>query len=194
MPTALALFIYFIAFFAIGFAWRTWIVYRRTGINPLVLPSGDDAHSFIGRAFKGLMMAIALYACLKAALQFELHPPIDIPAEMLPWMCQLGWTFLGLALPLIWQAQGNLGNAWRVGFDQQATAQLVQVGLYRRSRNPIFLAMRIALLGLFCISPDALTLLFLMQGELLMQVQVRLEENYLRKSCGEPYKQYCLRV
>ena len=33
------------------------LVYRRTGLNPFVLPGGDDAYAYVGRAFKLVMLA-----------------------------------------------------------------------------------------------------------------------------------------
>jgi protein-S-isoprenylcysteine O-methyltransferase Ste14 len=71
---------------------------------------------------------------------------------------------------------------------------LVQHGLFARSRNPIFLSMRMALLGLVLVAPSAATLVLLVAGELLMQVQVRLEEQHLTGLHGERYAAYCHRV
>ncbi|UQN08066.1 isoprenylcysteine carboxylmethyltransferase family protein [Deinococcus sp. QL22] len=58
------------------------------------------------------------------------------------------------------------------------------------SRNPIFLGMRLNLLGLFLVLPLAVTLTILVAGKLLMQIQVRLEEAYLSGAHGQAYKQY----
>ena len=42
--------------------------------------------------------------------------------------------------------------------------------------------------------PNAITLLTFVMGAVLIQVQVRLEEEFLRKSHGEEYSVYCRRV
>ena len=52
---------------------------------------------------------------------------------------------------------------------------------------PIYLVMRVNLLGFFFVLPNAATLLILVLGEVLMQIQVRLEEEYLRQVHGEDY-------
>ena len=62
------------------------------------------------------------------------------------------------------------------------------------SRNPIFLAMRVNLLGLVLVFPAATTLAILVAGEILMQVQVRLEEEHLRGAHGLTYDDYARRV
>ncbi|CAG0926634.1 hypothetical protein TFLX_00137 [Thermoflexales bacterium] len=46
------------------------------------------------------------------------------------------------------------------------------------------------LLGLFCMLPNAITLAMLVVGEALLQIQVRLEEEYLTETHGEVYLQY----
>jgi len=70
----------------------------------------------------------------------------------------------------------------------------VTQGLFALSRNPIFLSLRITLLGLFFYSPNALTLALASVGEVLMQLQVRLEEQHLLGQHGEVYVTYCQKV
>ena len=85
-------------------------------------------------------------------------------------LAALAWTLV---------AQAQMGDSWRIGIDSANSTALVTSGLFAISRNPIFLAMRINLLGLFAVLPNALTLLTLIAGEMLMQVQVRLDETHL---------------
>jgi protein-S-isoprenylcysteine O-methyltransferase Ste14 len=71
---------------------------------------------------------------------------------------------------------------------------LVQTGLFRVSRNPIFLATRLALLGFFLVAPNAATLAILAAGEVAIQVQVRLEEQHLSNMHGAAYADYRSKV
>ncbi len=50
------------------------------------------------------------------------------------------------------------------------------------------------LLGLFFVAPNVATLVFWVAGYLLLQIQVRLEEEFLKKKHGEAYEQYCQKV
>jgi len=62
--------------------------------------------------------------------------------------------------------------------------------LLKISRNPIFLGMRVMLLGLFLIVPNVVTFAILITGELLIQTQVRLEEDFLSRIHGQAYLAY----
>ena len=79
-------------------------------------------------------------------------------------------------------------------FYLEIKTDLVQHGLFKISRNPIFLGMRVMLIGFFLILPNAATFAILLLGEVLVQVQVRLEEAYLRQLHGMRYNAYRQRV
>ncbi len=85
---------------------------------------------------------------------------------------------------------GETEYSWRIGIDEEKKTALVQAGLFRRSRNPIFLGMIVTLIGVFLTIPNALTLLFLAVGFVLIQIQVRLEEEFLTRTQGEEYAAY----
>lgn len=48
----------------------------------------------------------------------------------------------------------------------------------------------LTLLGLFLVIPNAVTLLVVGLGVVLIQIQVRLEEEFLAKTHGEQYAKY----
>jgi protein-S-isoprenylcysteine O-methyltransferase Ste14 len=81
-------------------------------------------------------------------------------------------------------------ESWRIGIDEEVKTELVRRGVFRLSRNPIFLGMRIMLIGFFLALPNAVTLAMLLVGDALMQIQVRLEEEHLARMHGENYREY----
>ena len=83
-----------------------------------------------------------------------------------------------------------MGTSWRIGIDKENRTELVGKGIFTVSRNPIFLGMRVGLLAIFLIIPSAITLLALVLGDVLLQIQVRLEEEHLRNLHGEAYENY----
>lgn len=182
--------VYLIAYFGIAFAWRSVVVWRQTGINPYVLGKTDSAYDYIGVVFR---LVFGLQAA--AILLFSVFTPVYSYTVPIGWMDHGFFKWFGLALllaSLAWTAtaQMQMGASWRIGIDKQNRTDLVHKGLFTVSRNPIFLAMRISLLGVFLIIPSAVTLLTLVLGDVLMQIQVRLEEEHLRDLHGEAYENY----
>ena len=182
--------LYLLAYFLAAFFWRSFVVWKKTGINPVVFKSTDNAHDFIGRAFK-LLFALIVIVVFVYSFWPELYG-YAIPIE---WLDHARLKRLGVALlllSLLWTvlAQAQMGKSWRIGIDQQHPTSLVRRGVFALSRNPIFLGMMLTLLGLFLVIPNALTLLALVVGVLLIQIQVRLEEEFLANTHGEEYEQY----
>lgn len=183
------LLVYVLAFLLVTFVWPTWRLWRLHGINGLVLPRDDSAHGLIGMWFKGLMAATLVFAIL---LVSGLSPAHFGP---LPWAMQdvvqkAGYVLLLLSLGWITRAQYQMGRSWRIGFKEDEIPDLVSSGLFARSRNPIFLGMRVTLFGLFLVIPCAVTLAIFALSEALIAIQVRLEEAHLSKSLGDKYLAY----
>lgn len=188
------LLIYFVAFFLLAFVVRSVIVYRQTGINPLVLPGTQDAYGYLGMAFKVLMLACAIVVFTLAIYPqatLWLGPIAPLEQTALKWV---GW--LALLASLLWMlvAQAQMGASWRIGIDSVNRTELVCKGLFSISRNPIFLATRLALLGFFLVVPNGATLAILAAAEIVIQVQVRLEEQHLSGLHGSSYQAYCSQV
>jgi protein-S-isoprenylcysteine O-methyltransferase Ste14 len=136
-------------------------------------------------------MAMFAYVLLYAFL------PVRIPT--FTFLNQAFINYFGLFLlifALIWTiiAQGHMQNSWRIGIDTVTKTDLITSGLFAFSRNPIFLGMLLSLLGLFLSTPNIYTLVFLIVGYILIQVQIRLEEEFLRSQRGQAYDVYVSEV
>jgi protein-S-isoprenylcysteine O-methyltransferase Ste14 len=101
-----------------------------------------------------------------------------------------------LSASLVWTvlAQAQMGESWRIGIDTAHKTPLVHAGVFRISRNPIFLGMIVTLFGLFLVIPNALTSLVFVLGVVVINIQVRLEEEYLKTTHGDEYVSYTQRV
>ena len=194
MPLKYFLSIYLFAYLVAAFFWRTYMVWKRTGVNPVVFKGSDDVHDFIGRMFKLVFVLL-----IAVVLVYSFFPKLYSYAVPLLWLEHSWLRGLGiifLALSLVWTvlAQTQMGESWRIGIDQKHRTNLVTGGVFTLSRNPIFLGMMITLLGLFLVIPNALTLLTLVLGVVLIQIQVRIEEEFLVKTHGDQYAQYRIHV
>lgn len=190
----LFLFVYILIFFVAAFFWRSYQVWRRTGVNPYQLGNSDSAHDLIGRLFRGTNLAvlavIVVYALSDSLYQYL----IPIFWLMDPVLVIIGLLLLVAALLWVLIAQMQMGDSWRIGIDTEVKTALVQHGVFARSRNPIFLGMQLMLLGLLLVLPNMITLATCLLGVTLIQIQVRLEEAHLTQLHGEAYRAYQQRV
>ena len=91
-------------------------------------------------------------------------------------------------------AQWQMGASWRIGIDENAKPGLVESGLFRFSRNPIYLAMLVIVTGYLALLPTLWSLLLWCAAYLMVRLQIAAEESYLRLSYGEAYEIYARRV
>jgi protein-S-isoprenylcysteine O-methyltransferase Ste14 len=186
--------IYFIVYFGVAFVFQSVVVARRTGKNPFVFPKDESAYGLIGFYFKSLMIALFVYVFIYSI--FPAWHSYFLPIKQLDNSVLKYIGFFLLFVSFVWTviAQTNMKNSWRIGIDTVTKTELVTTGLFSISRNPIFFGMIITFTGLFLITPNALTVLFLILGYVLIQIQIRLEEDFLHNEHGEKYVEYKKKV
>ena len=194
MPLRYFLPLYLAAYFFAAFFWRSLVVWKRTGVNPVVFKGADNAHDFAGQVFK-LLFAAVVAAVVVYSTSGRLYQYLTpITWLELPWLRTAGVILLLASLAWTVRAQAQMGESWRIGIDEEHRTPLVRRGAFGLSRNPIFLGMMVTLAGLFLVIPNAVTLLVFVLGVVLIQIQVRLEEKFLGGVHGEEYAEYRRRV
>lgn len=185
---------YFILYFGIAFVLKSIIVAKRIGKNPLVLPKDDSAYGLIGRYFKITLIVLFIYIVVYTfGMQYHQYF-LTIPSLENEYLKILGIVLLIISLLWTIIAQVHMKDSWRIGIDLNTKTELIESGLFSISRNPIFLGMILSLLGLFFSTPNAFTMLFFILGYVLIQIQIRLEEEFLLKEHGEKYLNYSKKV
>jgi protein-S-isoprenylcysteine O-methyltransferase Ste14 len=101
--------------------------------------------------------------------------------------CIAGLSFLFLSLV-------SFGKSFRVGIDQDCPDKLVTTGVFAYTRNPIYLAFALVLLGQFLLFSNWILLVYMIAAIWLFHRQVSREEEYLKKHYGQQYSEYCGRV
>jgi protein-S-isoprenylcysteine O-methyltransferase Ste14 len=124
--------------------------------------------------WQGLAQAFGLYVPLRTRL-------FDAPAE-------LGVLVFLSGMSLIACAVINMGASWQMGFDQNLPPQrLIQTGVFRFSRNPIYLGMVVALLGWMLLIPTLLSLIMLTGLAIGVRRQAVEEEESLSRTFGAQF-------
>ena len=99
---------------------------------------------------------------------------------------------MGLILAFI--AQLQMKDSWRISLDQENNFDLVDTGLFSYSRNPIYIALIVAYVGLFLIVPSIFSLAFVMVMWVAIILKVGDEERFLERKLGSKYSKYKERV
>ncbi len=184
-----------LAFYGLGFGWRTWVQLRRYGSSGIVLfRSGRPGQHLREALFVVLAVALLAEAALAAVAPRRLPGLVPLAPATAAVLRATGIVMVLGATALMLAAQLDLGASWRVGIDEGARPGLVTGGLYRYSRNPIYVAMLAALLGFALLLPSWISLGLLIGAGLGIRRHVRDEEAYLARTYGEEYRRYAARV
>ena len=109
----------------------------------------------------------------------------------------LAWVGVGLCavglLLMLWSLV-SFGMSFRVGIDTERPDNLVTTGAFALSRNPIYVAFFMVMIGQFLIQPNWILLVYAAGATWLFHRQVLREEAYLRQHYGRDYTDYVNRV
>lgn len=132
------------------------------------------------------------YTIIAAAFHLPLVSTQEFfQSELISWIGVL-FCLAGLSL-LLWSLI-SFGRSFRVGIDVEHPDKLITSGIFAHSRNPIYVAFAMILLGQFLIFPNWILLLYILAGTWLFHRQVLREEEYLKKHYGSEYLEYSSRV
>ena len=182
--------LYLVLYMTVAFVLPSYRTYKQTGINPITFGKTGNAHDYIGFVMKVLIallfIAVFIYSFSDKAYQYL----VPISYLMKEVFMIVGLILIHLSLLWISVAQYQMSNSWRIGIDENNKTELITKGLFSYSRNPIFLGMIISVAGIFFILPNALTFFLMLATYIVIQIQIRLEEEFLEKQHGEQYLIY----
>lgn len=184
------LFTFYCVFLIALFIVPSYITYKRTGINPFKFSKEETAINYVGKVYKIISAFAFVTVLLNAFLPSTMQYLVSIEYLVSETVVWIGLGLIHLAFLIIFIAQRNMANEWRIGIDNENKVNLITKGLFGISRNPIFLGVISVFIGLFLIIPNVVTGIILVCGFLVIQVQVRLEEEFLLSTLGVEYKEY----
>src|ERR1043165_1231878 len=102
--------IYLFLFVGVAFVWRSYIVWKHTGINPVTFKGSDNAHDFVGRVFKLGFVAVVLVVFVYSFFPYPYA--YTAPMQWLEhrWVRSTGVLLLLLSLAWIVLASVSVGK------------------------------------------------------------------------------------
>jgi protein-S-isoprenylcysteine O-methyltransferase Ste14 len=182
----------FVLFVGVGVCWRSWLHRRRFGHSGIAMfRSGRPAQTVREASALVLLVVLGAQAVAVAVDPHALDRGRALGTAIGAWP---GALVVLIGTGLMVAAQLDLGASWRIGIDEGARPGLVQRRLYRVCRNPIFLAMLIAITGFAIMLPTWLSFGTLLGTAIGIRAHVLEEEAYLMRTYGADYAAYARRV
>lgn len=166
------------AYLILGLGWFFWFLpFPLTGWTRSTPQKRD------GRARWGLILHVISYILLWQSDFWNM--------SVAPWRIALSVIFLMLAILLSWTSTRALGKHLRFDAALSLDHELVQSGIYRFLRHPIYASMLCLLLGTgFMITPMMLFLPAILIFLIGTEIRVRVEDNLLSSHFGDRFRQY----
>jgi protein-S-isoprenylcysteine O-methyltransferase Ste14 len=100
----------------------------------------------------------------------------------------------GVAIAIL--SQVDMGKAWRIGIPTgvEESQSLVTTGLYRFSRNPIYVGIMLFIVGSVVVAPGPVTILSFILTWVFVNKVIDSEEAFLRTAFGAEFDAYSART
>ncbi len=144
-----------------------------------------------------LFFFLWVYEILAFAIPLDVHL---VPAPMRVLVIEaigakvLGTLAMTAGIVVYGLALRAFGSSWRLGIDRDRPGPLVTGGIFARSRNPIYLALMLLMIGVFLVVGRLVLLLLAMMFAVYFHFLVRREERFLTQHYGDVYRAYAQRV
>jgi len=171
----------------LGMVWVRILLMRSSGTKAMHF-GGIDKKDYVIPPFAFFYF----YTVFAAAFNFPIISRYEFfHSAMVSWFGVL-LCFAGLLL--MFMSLVSFGTSFRVGIDQDRPDSLVTTGIFAFSRNPIYVAFGLVLLGQFLLFSNWILLVYMVAAIWLFHRQVVREEEYLSRHYGQQYSEYCSRV
>jgi protein-S-isoprenylcysteine O-methyltransferase Ste14 len=186
--------IHAIAFGGVAAIARLLLVWRRLGALPLKLGPRDSAQGFVAHCFYAWLPLLDFAYVVAYAASGSAGPLMWQGASDNDMVRLAGLLMLAAGLAWVAYAQAAMGADWRMGVDSQGQGRLCVDGPFARSRHPVYLGIRVTMLGQFLVIGSCPSWCLWGAEELLVQIQVRFEEAAMHARFGSAYQAYCASV
>jgi protein-S-isoprenylcysteine O-methyltransferase Ste14 len=176
--------------FYILFLGRTILLYKK-GIKVWVI--GTSAKNLLEMILENILFPVlAIWSIFIIITAFHIKMPSTISNYLINISCvkYIGIIFCYFGLSIFLSALISFGKAWRIGIDERNSNKLITTGIFKYTRNPIFLFMDLYFIGIMLIYPTVIFTLTAIGTAIGMQLQIMREEKFLSEKFGEEYQKY----
>jgi protein-S-isoprenylcysteine O-methyltransferase Ste14 len=181
----ISLFIFYLLF--IG---RTIILYKR-GIKVWVI--GTSSKKLFEIILENILMPVLiLWSIFIVLTALNVLIPKIISKLLIDifWLKYIGILFCYIGLIIFLMALVSFGKSWRIGIDEKNSNELITTGIFKYSRNPIFLFMDLYFMGIMLIYPNIVFIVVAICVIIGIHLQIIREEKHLLNKFGEEYIKY----
>jgi protein-S-isoprenylcysteine O-methyltransferase Ste14 len=139
-----------------------------------------------------LFPALLLWSIYIVITVLHITVPIIISNYLIEiaWIKYIGIMFCYIGLLIFLLALISFEKSWRIGIDENNSNKLITKGIFKYSRNPIFLFMDLYFTGIMLIYPNIVFIIMAICTIIGIHIQIIREENFLQNKFGEEYSKY----
>ena len=181
----ISLFLFYLLF--IG---RTIILYKR-GIKVWVI--GTSSKNLFEIILENILMPVLiLWSIFVVLTALNVLIPKIISKLLIDifWLKYIGILFCYIDLIIFLMALISFGKSWRIGIDEKNSNELITTGIFKYSRNPIFLFMDLYFMGIMLIYPNIVFIVVAICVIIGIHLQIIREEKHLLNKFREEYIKY----
>ena len=165
------------------------ILLSNNGIKVIVI--GKNSNKITNLLENLALPFLILWAILISLMAFNIEIPI-IFNELVKnsYLYYLGILLCYIGLLIFICSVASFGDSWRIGIDNDNQGKLVTNGVFKYSRNPLFLCMDIYFIGITLVYPRLIFIIMTLIFVVAVHRQILNEEKHLLNIYKEDYKNY----
>ena len=176
--------------FYVLFIGRTILLYKK-GIKVWVI--GSSTKNILEILLENILVPVLVFwsvFIIFLALNIKLPRFISMYLINFFWLKYVEIMFCYIGLLIFLLALISFGKAWRIGIDEKNSNELITEGIFKYTRNPIFLFMDMYFFGMALIYPNIVLIVMAICMIIGIHFQIIREEKFLKNKFHEKYNEY----